>query len=40
MDEDRDKSENQGKDKDEGKDEDRSRVGSKYLFSCNKQITI
>jgi hypothetical protein len=44
IDEDRDKSESQGEDEgedeDKGKDEDRGGVGSRYLCSCNKQITV
>jgi hypothetical protein len=44
MDNDRDKSKdpdnNKGRDKDERKDEDGCGVASKYLFSCNEQITM
>jgi hypothetical protein len=44
MDKDRDKSEDpdndKGGDEDERKDEDGYRVGSKYLFRCNEQITM
>jgi hypothetical protein len=36
----KDRDKNGDKDGDEDRGEDDSRIGSKYLFSCNKQITI